>query len=458
MGAVLRIHPSILVDPDVELKKARGFFEKVIRKVSKLHSTANSVVFAINDMFRPLISLMKIPKPGVAMTMGFSAFSCADIFFAGPRFVFAVKDLFTAKTAYGRIYSLFRSVAELATIAAEGVWIIEGLKKVEVIARSALPWTSVVSTVLLPFQFICLPFSVYQVYKVNGLRREIQKHFKSPHRYQTLEGRAENITKALHYVVKEHVSIRETLSISKKAEMKFRAETFLQQMHSLDGEEKEKKMQEAERFMQTLKTRARARTVLDVGATITQVAILALSIAALCSPGAEAVPILLIVAAGVSFAFTVFDWTLFDKNPFKEKSNNWFNKSVQVYRNSVFTGSSYIYKGIKFVTIKPVKFVLRQIAHLAKKAFTAVIESRPVQNGFEKLVPYVIKGSEMLDEMKTQVSKIPHVTKRAFTAAVENKRIKEQLEKMRLHVAKGSEVFHRMQAQVSNTLVSSTVG
>ena len=386
MAAILRVDPSPLHrEPNFELKKRRGFLEKVVRKVSKWHHAVNAVVFAINDSLRPLTSLMRIPKPGVGMTVGFSAFSCVDIVFAGPRFIFAIKDLFTAKTTYGKVYSLFRSAAEFATVAAETLWIIEGLKKLEIIAKTTLPWTSIVSTVLLPFQFICLPFAAYQIYKVNSLRRALQQNFKNPHRFETEEKRIENVTRALKYVKREHVSIREKLSISKQAKLRSRAETFLRAIHKLAGEKNEKKLENAENFMSILRTRVRARTVLEIGAATAQVAILALLIADLCSPGAPAVPILLIVAAVSSLAFTIFDWTLFDKNPFDEKPDTLFHKSVKIYRDTVFTASSYAYKAAKFVTIKPVKYVCRKVVELAKFA----IEER-AKDPFDTMVlPYM---------------------------------------------------------------------
>lgn len=334
---------------------------KKYNKISKKHDAYTDIISKVNDLFTSLSKMVYFPQTFHTVSASLGVFSATDLLFAPLRLGKSVKDIICSETALKRVRAVAESIKEVSIVGLDISGIYFMLRAFDVIASSTLSWIGVVAPIFAAVRSITLPFSGYDLYKLNQMRKAIQKHCKRADESLGMNKRVERAARGLRFIKRNSASIEKTAGISKKAALKKRAGQLLMQMNP---ESREKALEDAERLMSQLRTHVRTKTVHDAlafGADVTGIALTALAVSV--SPVFQpALSVSAVVMAAAYLGLLGGKYLMLTKNPFDQKPEGFVGRMVRQTREGVQDVSHCAYKAMKYVTVRPVQRVALGVA------------------------------------------------------------------------------------------------
>lgn len=355
---MIQSNNSYITNSENPFLRAAHLCKKGYNKISNRHAVVSTVVTTSHDLFTSVAKIVHIVRPLQAVSVGVNLFTSTDLLFAPVRLAVNIKAVVTEQSCYKKVKAVFESVKETAVLALDVLGLVSALKTVGLVSANAISWTGIVGPILVPVLSITLPFSAYELYTLNKMRRVLQNVYKRPEKCKTEEQRVENAVRGLEFVQKNHKSVQDTLSISKKAAINKKVNDLLDALKQSDG--KEKALADADQFLLTLRSRVRTATAYEAVSLVANIASFILTVVAfgVSSTAPPVLPVMGAVTAVGLIALLGIKYLMLQKNPFTPKSNAWHARVLTAVQDAVSSTTYGVYKATKFVTIKPVKQVV----------------------------------------------------------------------------------------------------
>jgi hypothetical protein len=312
--------------------------EEVHTHVAKAAKAFQGVVKYVTEVDK------SISKKDYAWLSAIKFINSVGLIFNIPKLIKNIHNVFAKQKASDKIENAVNTVITAGDIVDSGTAFITGLKDFGYIAASSLPWTDLVGKILFPLQFLALQSNVSEANKNLKLKEKIFEKIKTTNAENSIDKRIENLVKSMDFVQEEWEDIRKPLKLSEKMQVPERIEAVRKEILSeKTPEEKKAALEEGEKLMETLKTRAKTKFSVQLASTIARIVSLAVSGILLFT--AVSMPVgwvLLGATLGVGLIAFALEKIMLNKNPLAEPGDSLTQQFAKKVRDGIFKLSNSV--------------------------------------------------------------------------------------------------------------------